>query len=177
MLTADQLHAIYKASAERVEKWVAPINMAMDLYEINTPTRQAAFLATIGHESGRLVFTRELWGPTEAQKGYEGRADLGNTQAGDGRRYCGRGLIQITGRSNYRDCGKALGIDLEESPERLEHPRAAALSAAWFWKSHNCNELADKGDFRAITRRVNGGFNGIAERLALFATAREVLGC
>lgn len=110
-----------------------------------------------------------------AQSKYEGRQDLGNSCFGDGHRYCGRGLIQITGRSNYKACGNALGLDLEAHPEMLEAPNIAARSAAWFWASHGCNELADAGHFDAITKRINGGLNGRVDRLALFESAREAL--
>lgn len=148
----------------------------MALYGIDTPARQAAFLAQIGHESGRLIYTRELWGPTPTQLGYEGRADLGNTQKGDGFLYRGRGLIQVTGRGNYQKCGKALGLDLVKSPELLEQPTGAAMSACWFWTTHGLNELADAGDFEHITRRINGGLNGYADRCALWESCKTTLG-
>lgn len=147
----------------------------MERHSINTPARQAAFLAQIGHESGRLRYVRERWGPTAAQRGYEGRADLGNTQPGDGKRYMGRGLIQITGRANYRRCGEALGLDLINRPELLEVHAHAAMSAAWFWSSRGLNELADAGEFDKITRRINGGQNGREERLALWQLAQAAL--
>jgi putative chitinase len=100
---------------------------------------------------------------------------LGNTQPGDGFRYRGRGLIQITGRANYTECGAALGFDLEGEPEKLGEPELAARSAAWFWDSRSLNDLADNGDFMAITKRINGGLNGYADRVARFETAMDVL--
>jgi putative chitinase len=148
----------------------------MALYAIDSPARQAAFLAQIGHESGGLIYVRELWGPTPSQEGYEGRADLGNTEPGDGFRYRGRGLIQVTGRANYATCGAALNLPLIDSPELLEQASNAAQSAAWFWNSHGLNDLADTGDFNTITRRINGGLNGLANRLALYATCKAALG-
>jgi putative chitinase len=110
-----------------------------------------------------------------AQNHYEGRADLGNVQAGDGFRFRGRGLIQTTGRDNYQRTGDALGVDLIAEPERLAEPELAARSAAWFWQSHGLNELADGGDIVKITRRVNGGTNGLDDRTALYEAAQAVL--
>ena len=175
-MTPETLHEAIGCSAERAEAWAQPITEAMEEYEINTPKRQAAFLAQIGHESGRLKYVREIWGPTEAQKRYEGRQDLGNTQPGDGKRFMGRGLIQVTGRANYTSVGAALGLDdILDHPEDLEKPEHAARSAGWFWKTHGLNELADENDFVRITRRINGGVNGLAERQALLQTATEAL--
>jgi len=145
-------------------------------FGVNTPARQAAFLAQVGHESGGFAYTREVWGPTPAQSHYEGRTDLGNTHAGDGYAYRGRGLIQITGRANYVACGDALGIDCVTTPGLLEQPAFAAQSAAWYWDEHGLNELADVGNFDTITRRVNGGRNGEADRRRRWALAKQALG-
>lgn len=120
---------------------------------------------------------REILGPTAARRGYEGREDLGNTVPGDGRKYCGRGLIQITGRANYAKCGEALSLDLISNPELLELPQHAVMSAAWFWKQKGLNDLADRDEFNTITRRINGGLNGLADWLALLEKARAVLAC
>lgn len=158
------------------------LDEACQRYEINTPERLAACLAQIGHESGSLRYAREIWGPTPAQKRYEGRADLGNTEPGDGIRYCGRGLIQTTGRWNYRRVTmrmrSRLGAavpDFEADPEELERPRWAAMSAADYWDMHKLNDLADAGDFTAITRKINGGLNGQTDRLARWAKAKRAL--
>lgn len=118
---------------------------------------------------------REIWGPTPAQLRYEGREDLGNTEPGDGRRYLGRGLIQITGRANYAAASEALCEDFVSCPGLLESYRWASLSAAWFWESRGLNALADAGDFDAITRRINGGQTGRADRLALHDTAQSLI--
>ena len=134
-----------------------------------------AFLAQIGHESGQLKWVKEIWGPTPAQSRYEGRKDLGNTQPGDGKRFMGRGLIQITGRENYRKAGAALGVPLLDKPELLEQVEWATASAAWWWNNRGLNELADAGEFEQITRRINGGLNGQRERLEVWARAKEVL--
>jgi putative chitinase len=177
MITTKQLADILGCRLERAGKWVDPLNAAMARYGIDTPLRQAAFLAQVGHESGRLVYVREIWNPVSCpwQARYEGRADLGNTQEGDGYRFRGRGLIQITGRANYQACGKALGQDFVTHPEKLEEPKWAAMSAAWFWDSRKLNALADEEKFRAITLKINGGTNGLEDRLALYATAKKVL--
>ncbi|WP_256586941.1 glycoside hydrolase family 19 protein [Pseudomonas sp. GW456-12-1-14-TSB6] len=151
------------------------LNTAMQHYQIVGTKRASAFIAQTGHESGQLRWVREIWGPTDAQRGYEGRKDLGNTVAGDGRKYYGRGLIQITGRANYAKCGEALGLELISHPELLELPQNAAMSAAWYWKQKGLNDLADRDQFNTITRRINGGLNGLADRLALWEKARAVL--
>jgi putative chitinase len=147
----------------------------MSRYGIVGTARVAAFIAQVGHESGQLRYVREIWGPTAQQAGYEGRSDLGNTVKGDGSRYRGRGLIQVTGRSNYAACGEALGLDLINKPELLELPQNASMSAAWFWSTRGLNTLADQGEFVKITRRINGGVNGLADRQALYEKALKVL--
>lgn len=147
------------------------LDAAMREFDINTPARQASFLSQVGHESGQLRYVREL----ASGAAYEGRKDLGNTQPGDGERYRGRGLIQITGRANYTAAMMALDVDVVEHPELLETPVLACRSAAWFWKSHGLNELADAGDQVKVTKRINGGTNGLADRLALFDVAKRVL--
>lgn len=159
----------------KADEFLAPLGAAMDEFGIDTPVRQAAFLAQIGHESGQLQYTRELWGPTDAQRGYEGRADLGNVVDGDGFRFRGRGLIQITGRANYAACGVALGLDLLAHPDLLEGPVNACRSAAWFWHLHGLNALADAGDFEHLTKRINGGLNGYPDRVGLWGRAKNVL--
>jgi putative chitinase len=174
-MTADQLAAACNCQLARAENWLDAINEAMSAYDITTPTRQAAFLAQIGHESGNLRYTREIWGPTPAQVGYEGREDLGNNEKGDGYRYMGRGLIQVTGRANYQRVSDALGKDFVSEPEALEIPHWAAMSAAWYWRARGLNALADAGDFNRITRRINGGLNGLADRVARFEKAQQVL--
>lgn len=174
-MTPQNLARSTGARIDRATEFFPAIRDAMAEFEINNPARQAAFLAQIGHESGGLHWTVELWGPTSAQLRYEGRQDLGNTQAGDGYKFKGRGLIQITGRANYEATGKALGVELLYHPELLAEPELAARSAAWFWKDRGLNELADVGDFRRITIRINGGINGLKDRLALWDAAKTTL--
>jgi putative chitinase len=174
-ITQQQLLQILPNAGRQAGVFVSVLNVAMSQYAIVTPGRIAAFLAQVGHESGQLRYVREIWGPTAQQLGYEGRSDLGNTIKGDGSKYRGRGLIQITGRANYAACGEALGLDLIYRPEQLEHPQYAAMSAAWYWATHGLNTLADSGRFVTITRRINGGVNGLEDRLALYKKALEVL--
>ena len=173
MIVLDDLRAICRhTKASVLERYVEPLNAAMAEYAIDAnPAREAHFLAQVAHESGGFNYVREL----ATGDAYEGRQDLGNTEAGDGRRYKGRGLIQITGRANYKACGDALGHDLIAEPEALEQPVYAARSAAWFWDSRNLNELADRGDIRAITKRINGGTNGLSDRQSYLALAQERL--
>lgn len=174
-MSPEELASALGIPLNRAKRWTEPLSAAMELYDIGTPVRQAAFIAQVGHESGRLVYVKELWGPTDAQKRYEGRKDLGNTQPGDGFRYRGRGLIQITGRANYSTAADALNEPLIDFPEILEQPDIAALSAAWFWNSRGLNKLADAGDQKAICKRINGGLNGFNDRLILYTKAIEVL--
>jgi putative chitinase len=171
----------------RAAQWVAPLQSACDRFGIDSPLSLAAFLATVGVESGRLVYSREIWGPTPAQQQYEPpskkASGLGNTEPGDGRRFCGRGLIQITGRRNYQLCGLGIGLDLIAHPELLEQPADAALSAGWYWASRKLGELAEAGNFLGVSRAVNLGSatstatpNGYSERLALYGAAKKSLG-
>ena len=118
-----------------------------------------------------MHYVREIY----SGRSYEARADLGNNQPGDGMRFKGRGLLQITGRANYAICGKALGLDLLNHPELLEQSQAAVDSAAWFWNTHNCNALADTDQFTNVRRRINGGLNGLAECQAIYRNALSVL--
>ena len=191
-MTLDQLNKIMPNARTKAGIFLPALNAAMLEFGINTPARTASFLAQLAHESGQLVYVRELWGPTPSQLRYERdfsaawppRAgtdrnqlpfDLGNSQAGDGSRFRGRGLIQIPGRSNDAACGKALGLDLLAQPALLEQTVNACRSAGWFWQSRGLNALADAGDQVAVTKRINGGTNGLAERLAYFKIAQKVL--
>jgi putative chitinase len=174
-VTPRELAEATGARIDRATTFLPFIEDAMHEFQINTPARVAAFLAQIGHESGGLHWLVELWGPTPTQARYETRYDLGNVAPGDGYKYRGRGIIQITGRDNYRRAGEALGVDLIAQPELLGEPGFACRSAAWFWSAHGCNELADAGKFEAITKRINGGLNGYPERLGLWEKAKEVL--
>ncbi|CAM4226083.1 glycoside hydrolase family 19 protein [Bordetella muralis] len=168
-------------SPEMAAKWYDAVERSMMEFAIVSPLRAAMYIATIGHESAGFVHTREIWGPTPAQRRYEGRADLGNTQPGDGSRYRGRGLIQITGRANYQAVSDGLGVDYINHPEWLERPVDAARCSGWWWKNKGCNEIADSGDFLRLSIRVNGknknGLpNGWEDRQRRYETVRLVFG-
>ncbi|HEY3448034.1 MAG TPA: LysM peptidoglycan-binding domain-containing protein [Myxococcales bacterium] len=172
-VSVEQLRAIMpNLSAGRANQLLPYLNDAMVKGGINTPARQAAFLAQLAHESVGLTAFEEY----ASGAAYEGRTDLGNTQPGDGVRFKGRGPIQLTGRSNYRAAGQALGLDLEGNPSRAADIDVGFRTAVWFWNSRNLNFYADNGNFDAITYRVNGGYNGKAARDAYYARAKQVLG-
>jgi putative chitinase len=182
MLTAQQLQAATGATPARAALYLDLLNSAMATMAIDTPPRMAAFLAQIGHESVSLAFAREIWGPTAQQLSYEGRKDLGNVKPGDGLRYLGRGLIQVTGRANYAAAttgmrAYAAGVpDFEANPALLEQPQWAALSAGWYWRSRGLSALADVGQFELITKRINGGLTGQPDRLVRWGKAKAALG-
>ncbi len=156
-----------------------PLNAAMAEFDINTSARQAAFLAQIAHESGQLRYVKEIASGAAYDTGRLA-ARLGNTPEadGDGQKYKGRGLIQITGKNNYRDASRALFGDdrLLIDPALLEETENACRSAAWFWHSNGLNELADEGNFERITRSINGGLNGQQDRVAYYARANQTMG-
>jgi predicted chitinase len=184
MLTDQQLHAIMPRLPPAKRTTFLPLlDAAMAKFAINAPPRHAAFLAQLAHESGELRFMEELWGPTPAQRRYEPPSTLatrlGNTEPGDGKRFKGRGPIQITGRDNYRRFGALLGVDLVSTPTLAALPDLAFRIAGLFWMKNGLNELADTvtaTSFKEITRRINGGLNGLAERERLYALACAVLG-
>lgn len=181
MLTDDSLKQIMPTlpDAKRAA-FLPPLLRALSEFAVNTPKREAAFLAQIAHESGEFKWMEELWGPTPAQKNYEppsnSATQLGNTQPGDGKRFKGRGPIQITGRYNYQKYGNLLGIDLVNNPEKAATPEVGFRTAGLFWQKNGLNELADSEMFQAITKRINGGLNGLPDRLKYYARAKEVLG-
>ena len=180
-ITSQQLLQILPNAGNQAGVFASALTLAMDKYQINTRLRMAAFIAQVGHESGQFRYVRELGGDQYLSKYDTGTlaARLGNTPEadGDGQKYRGRGLIQITGRDNYLACSKALFGDdrLLRTPELLEQAEWAAKSAAWFWNSRSLNALADRGDLQGITKRINGGYNGLAEREAFYKVALKVL--
>ncbi|MES2187944.1 MAG: glycoside hydrolase family 19 protein [Pseudomonadota bacterium] len=181
-MSPDILARAVGCSVDLAEKWADPLDAAMTEYGILSRLRAAMFLAQIGHETGGFHWITELWGPTPAQKGYEGSADLGNVKPGDGALYRGRGLIQVTGRANYaaaRDrLRKRLGEqvpDFERDPIDLCYPEWASYSAGDYWDSRHLNAKADAGDVLGVTRAVNGGTNGLADRQARYDQALKVL--
>ncbi len=178
-ITQQQLQQILPNAGQTAGVFVPVLNTAMVRFQIIGTKRIAAFIAQIGHESGQFRYVRELGNDQYLSKYDTGTLAkrLGNTPEadGDGQKYRGRGLIQITGRANYMMCGEALALDLINQPELLEKPQHACMSAAWFWASRGLNTLADAGQFDTITRRINGGQNGAADRQALYARALKVL--
>lgn len=186
-LTASLLALALGITQQRATLWAYPLEDAMTQFGIATPSQRAAFLAQIGHESGRLQYVRELWGPTAEQAAYEpstpkSRA-LGNTSKGDGYRFRGGGLLQITGRYNYRLMGQRLGIDLENNPDLIEHPQYAALVSAAFWSDRNFNRHVEAGDFIALCKAINLGnpnsvrtANGMSDRLLLWSLCKNAYG-
>lgn len=158
--------------ANKAQQYLPYLNSAMNEAGINTTREKAAFLAQLAHESGELKYFEEL----ASGAAYEGRRDLGNTQPGDGVRFKGRGPIQLTGRANYRAAGQALGINLERNPSRAADPDVAFRVAAWYWNSRNLNSYANAGNFDAITYRINGGYNGAADRNMYYRRALSALG-
>jgi len=172
MLNTELLKSIYiYAKPDNIEKFLEPLNVTMSHYDISTRLRMAAFLAQVGHESGELRYVEEL----ASGAAYEGRRDLGNLTPGDGVFYKGRGLIQITGKRNYALCGIDMDLPLLEHPELLCTPMNAAMSAGWYWWNNKLNVLADASKFTDITKRVNGGINGIANRQRIYNLALEML--
>jgi putative chitinase len=155
-ITVDQLRRLAPGGSSAILDAIARGGVVLDEYAITMPSRICHFLAQIAHESAGFKTTREYWGPTRAQKGYEGRTELGNIIRGDGKRFMGRGLIQLTGRANYRTYGKRLALDFEEAK--------------------GLNALADRDDIGGITRKINGGTNGLADRRRYLAKAREIWG-
>ena len=198
-ITAQQLLQILPNAGQVAGVFVPVLNTAMSRYQIVGTKRIGAFIAQVGHESGHLTLLVENlnYSADALRRNWPRRFDvelasavarkpeqianiaygnrMGNTEQGDGWKYLGRGLIQITGKNNYCACGEALGLDLIVQPELLEKPQHACMSAAWFWAANGLNTLADAGKFDAITQRINGGQNGATDRQALYARALKVL--
>jgi putative chitinase len=194
-MTVEQLQAIGIDA-----KWLQPLEDTFTKYDINTPTRQACFIGQCAHESGNFKVLQEnlnysaeglmkTWPsrfPTReiadqyarqpakiAGKVYNGR--LGNANEEEAAKYLGRGLIQLTGKENYENCGSGIGVDLLDNPDLLTTPEYASLSAGWFWNKKSLNSLADSGDIDTMTKRINGGLIGLEDRKAKIAKALSVL--
>ncbi len=174
MISLLQLQAICNSKRPEIEAVYPHLTLQMGAESIDTPLRQAMFLAQAAHETGGFRWLEEI----ASGQAYEGRADLGNTQPGDGVKFKGRGIFQTTGRHNYAKTSKALfGVEktLLDNPDLLAEPRYAARSATWYWTWKKLNALADANDFDGVTRKINGGLNGIVERRALLARAKLAL--
>jgi len=178
MIDEKALMFIMPTAPANIDVYVPFINEAFEKFGIDKPKYQAAFIAQVAHESGAFHYVKEIASGKAYDTGSLAKA-LGNTPEadGDGQKYKGRGLIQITGRANYKDCSLALFNDerLLEKPEILEQPQYAAYSAAWFWKSRKLNNYMDNNDFVGLTKRINGGTNGLTERKKYWERARQVI--
>ena len=203
MLNSEMLiSCLPEASRTTANEYAAAISAACQEFQIDTPLRLASFLAQIGHESGNLKYFRENTNYTSdgmmvvfpqhftyknakeyhrkpekiANRVYANRMGNGDEASGDGWRYRGRGFIQLTGKNNYEACGTGIGVDLIANPEYLETVEGASRSAAWFWKSRGLNDLADVYNMRAITLKINGGYNGFTDRMELYEITKTALG-
>ena len=201
MITKDQLQSFFEDTDEEIiDSFVEPLNKAMEHFEINTPQRIAMFLAQVGHESGGLTATKENLNyrasqllkvfpkyfrdrdPAEYERKpekianlvYSNRMGNGDEDSGDGYKYRGRGLIQLTGHDNYNSFANSMGMGIDETVLYLEGPEGAAMSAAWFWNSRHLNAVADAGDVVKATKLINGGTIGLQERTDLYEEALEI---
>lgn len=179
LIKIEQLNQLMPAApSATLAAVIEPLNNTCIEFAINTPRRIAAFLSQLAHESGELRWMNEIWGPTEAQRRYEPPSKLafrlGNTQPGDGKRYRGRGPIQLTGRANYKIAGVALALPLEDNPDLVATPAVGIRVAGWFWNSKDLNTLADQNNYLGITRRINGGTNGLADRVKYWERAKTI---
>ena len=201
-MTSEQLAQALKLTPVKAEEWIDAINETCDRFDISTPERQACFLGQCAHESGGFSALQEnlnykqeglckVWPkrfPTVedaepyhkqpqkiANKVYASRMGNGDEGSGEGWKYRGRGLIQLTGKDNYRACGEALGVDLLENPDLVATPQYAALSAGWFWDKNHLNTYADKNDMQGLTKKINGGTHGIEDRIARTQLALDTL--
>jgi putative chitinase len=201
MITKEQLQSFFEDTDEEIiDSFVEPLNKAMEHFEINTPQRIAMFLAQVGHESGGLTATKENLNyrasqllkvfpkyfrdrdPAEYERKpekianlvYSNRMGNGDEDSGDGYKYRGRGLIQLTGHDNYNSFANSMGMGIDETVLYLEGPEGAAMSAAWFWNSRHLNAVADAGDVVKATKLINGGTIGLQERTDLYEEALEI---
>jgi putative chitinase len=160
------------------DRFISPLNLAMIEFNITTIERPAMFIAQVAHESGAFRYTSELWGPTPQQLKYDDGGPLAQrlgNPPGTGYQWRGHGLIQVTGRYNHMATAKAFGIPEEAIILWLQAPIGAARSAAHYWATHGCNELADAFDFVAVTRAINGGLTGLQQRTELYRRITEAM--
>lgn len=205
ILTRDQLAELLPGNPH-IDYWYSALEQLLPDYDINTPQRVAAFVAQCAHESGNFRVLKEnlnyraptlrkifpKYFPTDAiaaqyaampnkqeaiaNKVYGGRMGNGPEETGDGFRYCGRGLIQLTGKNNYEEFAMSIETQVEEIPEYLATFEGAAQSACWYWEKNNLNKWADTGDIKELTRRINGGYIGLEDRVKHYNHALHVLG-
>ena len=184
MLTLEQLKVIMPQGGKKLANFVEPLNLATSEFNILSPLQQAAFIAQLAHESMSFLYMEEIANGSA----YEKRKDLGNLEpeaiaiakangSTPGRWWKGHGPIQITGFYNHKACGKSLGLDLLNNPKLITQPLNGCRSASWFWKMHELNNLADNSKFVAITKIINGGTNGLDDRIQFYKLACSVLKC
>ena len=199
-ITKENLTKSIGVGLTSAANWVNPLLAVVVKYNISTNIRFNYFLANVAHECSRFSILEENlnyssilllkdfpshFDSASASKYannpkmignliYANRMGNGNESSGDGYNFRGRGCIQITGKSMYADCGKALGLDLLTHPELLLQPINAIMSAGWFWDTHKLNLLADKGDMNSITKKINGGLNGLSDRIALLKSCKKI---
>ena len=162
-----------RALPAKIDLYYEPLVKGMKKYDITRNLRMAHFIAQLGHETASFRFTEEI----ADGSAYEGRKDLGNTEPGDGKRFKGRGLIQLTGRANYAAYSKDSGVDYVAKPQVVaSDPIVAVDVACWYWNKRGINKLADKDDVKAVTKAINGGFNGLDDRIEYLVRAKAVLG-
>ena len=201
-MNTEQLAKILKMKPAKAGEWIDAINATFEKFDISTPERQACFLGQCAHESGGFTALSEnlnysaaslcrVWPkrfPTVtdgqnyernpqkiANKVYANRMGNGDEESGEGFAYRGRGLIQLTGKSNYEACGEAIGVDLVSNPDLVATPEYAALSAGWFWDKNHLNKFADANDMEGLTKKINGGTHGIEDRVARTQLALDIL--
>lgn len=202
MLSIDEIKPIIPdMNWSKAESYIPYLNTVLPEFEINTPYRKAHFLAQLAHESGGLKYVEEnlnysaqglrsIFGkyfPTMemaeqyarkpekiANKVYANRMGNGDEQSGDGWKYRGRGLIQLTGKSNYQRFGQEYSLDSENNPDLLLDPEVALISACWYWKRNKLNNYADADDIHMVTKRINGGTNGILHRQQYLESFKKV---
>ena len=174
LISFSQFKSIFTSISEYRASSLYPYFLqALKYANINSCKRLAAFCAQVAHESGGLQYFEEI----ASGEAYEGRKDLGNTQPGDWKRFKGRGPIQLTGRSNYTKAAASLGYDIVTYPEWVSMPSIGFLTTAWFWKRNGLNTYADNGDFNGLTKKINGGYNGLADRKTRWENIKKILNC
>ena len=201
LVTFEQLNEFFEDTDEDIiQRFVEDLNTVMEFYEINNKQRISMFLAQVGHESGglrtikenlnysadrlKVIFPKYFRGVDPApfarnpekiaNRVYASRMGNGNEASGDGYRYCGRGLIQLTGKSNYQAFAQDMGWTLEEATEAMGTEEGACWSAGWFWDSRELNQWADKGDIVTVTKKINGGTIGLEDRKSHYEAALEI---
>lgn len=176
-MTPEELKYICP-TVSKPEDWAYLMSYVLESYGIDTPNRKAMFLAQCLHETGGFKFLKEIWGPTKWQLKYEGHKGLGNTQPGDGKKFLGRGLIQLTGRRNYTDFATWVkDMSILDNPDKVTDPGTALLTGIFYWEKNNLNRFADKDDIKGCTKAINGpGMLGLEERTHYYERGKEVFG-